>query len=60
MELELGKSEAIFTLFPKLLPELRFKIWGHACSLTRDIDIPLSHLDFGMRNDLEERPYYWR
>jgi hypothetical protein len=28
--------------------------------VTRDIDIRLSHLDFGMRNDLDERPYYWR
>jgi len=42
MELELGKSEVIFTLFHKLLPELRIKIWGHACSVTRDIDIPAS------------------
>ncbi|PMD31465.1 hypothetical protein L207DRAFT_536944 [Hyaloscypha variabilis F] len=60
MELEHGKSEAVFALFPQLLPELRFKIWGHACSVTRDIDIRLSHLDFGMRNELCERPYYWR
>jgi hypothetical protein len=34
-----------FSLFPKLPVELRVKIWGYACSVTRNVDIWTRSLD---------------
>jgi hypothetical protein len=49
-----------FSLFPKLPVELRIKIWGYACSVTRNVDIWARSLD----NQLQlryfyERPFYF-
>ena len=48
-----------FTCFPKLPIELRIKIWGNACSATRNVDIRAKQ--FVMPGDCFENHYlyYW-
>jgi hypothetical protein len=48
-----------FTLFPKLAPELRLKIWEEASFLPRDLDIfciPMGIITMGLIEDEDEEP----
>ncbi|PMD24516.1 hypothetical protein NA56DRAFT_656237 [Hyaloscypha hepaticicola] len=47
-----------FLLFPKLPVELRAKIWGYACSITRNVDIWARSLDVQLRYSYE-RPLFF-
>lgn len=48
-----------FTLFPKLPVELRDKIWGYACSVTRNVDIWIRSLDMQLGYFYERLLYFY-
>ncbi|KAF4625187.1 hypothetical protein G7Y89_g12980 [Cudoniella acicularis] len=44
-----------FTLFPKLIPELRIMIWKYASHIPRDVDIRMRNLQLDGSNDMSPR-----
>jgi hypothetical protein len=48
-----------FTCFPKLAVELRVKIWGHASSVTRNVDIWAKSLDIQLGDSHERLLYFY-
>jgi hypothetical protein len=51
-------EQPTFTLFPKLPTELRIKIWGYACSVTRNVDIWAKPLNIELSHS-ENLPHYF-
>lgn len=53
-----SEESRTFSFSPKLPVELRAKIWGYACSITRNVDIWARSLDVQLRYSYE-RPLFF-
>ena len=52
-------EEPTLTLFPRLPIEFRIKIWGDACSVTRNVDIWIKTIPISGFCCPADNPYYW-